>query len=82
MTLSFGQSLLKLPEDSASGAAFSLEKPQQAPKTDDFLLSRSVHFGSLRAIDRVLAPLALCDPERDQSHSAKGTRPGGRKKTA
>jgi hypothetical protein len=48
MTFSLGQSLLKLPEDSASGATFPLEKPQAVPKTDDLSLSRSVHIGSLR----------------------------------
>ena len=45
MMFSLGQSLLKLPEDSAPGATFPLEKPQQVPKTDDLSLSRSVHIG-------------------------------------
>jgi hypothetical protein len=43
MTFSLGQSLLKLPEDSAPGATFPLEKPQPVPKPDDLSLSRSVH---------------------------------------
>ena len=45
---SLGQRLLKLPENSACGAAFPFEKPQQVPKTDDLSLSRSVHISSLR----------------------------------
>jgi hypothetical protein len=48
MAFSLGQSLLKLPEDSASGATFPLKKPQQVPKPDDFSLSHGVHIGSLR----------------------------------
>jgi hypothetical protein len=50
MTFLLGQSLFDLPDDSGSRATFPLEKPQQVPKADDFLLSRSVHFGSLTAI--------------------------------
>jgi hypothetical protein len=50
MTLSLGQSLLKLPENGACGATFPLKKPQQVPKMDDFSLSRSVHIASLGAI--------------------------------
>src|ERR1700676_3706032 len=48
MMFSLGQRLLKLPENSACGAAFPFEKPQQVPKTDDLSLSRSVHISSLR----------------------------------
>jgi hypothetical protein len=47
MTLSLGQSLLKLPENNACGATFPFEKPQQVPKTDDLTLSRSVHTVTL-----------------------------------
>jgi hypothetical protein len=43
MTLSLGQSLLKLPENSVYGATFPLEKPKPVPKTNDFSLSRCVH---------------------------------------
>jgi hypothetical protein len=44
MTFSLGQSLLKLPEDSACGATFLFEKPQAVPKTDNLSLSRGVHL--------------------------------------
>jgi hypothetical protein len=47
MTFSLGQSLLKLPEDSASGATFPLEQPQAVPKTDDLSLSHSVHTATV-----------------------------------
>src|SRR5258705_4296472 len=48
MPFSLGQSHLKLPENSAYGATFPLEKPQRVPNTDDLALSQrsiSVHTG-------------------------------------
>jgi len=52
MTFSFGQSPLKLPENSPYGATFPFEKPQPVPKTNDVPLSRSVHF----RLTMVIAP--------------------------
>ena len=53
MTFSLSQSLLKLAENCAYGAAFPFEKPEQVPKADDLSLSCSVHIGPLGATPNV-----------------------------
>jgi hypothetical protein len=52
MMFSFGQSPLKLPENSPHRAPFPFEKPQPVPKTNDVSLSCSVHF----RLTMVMAP--------------------------
>ena len=59
MTISLGQRLFDLTEDSSHRAPFPFEKSQAIPKADEFSLCRGVHRETAATLtDRVLIPRA------------------------